>query len=95
MQKREKKTIPERVEDEVVAYICDLCGKESRRGGCWVKDPNVNEPTVQIEQGYVYPEDSQVRIRRYHLCPECFETRLEPWLKEQGATPTEDSFGDE
>lgn len=24
----------------------------------------------------------------YHICPVCFEQKLEPWLKENGAVPT-------
>lgn len=93
MEKREKKEIPARIEDQLVGYVCDLCGKESSRSGYWGEGYNVDEPTVEIETGYNTPSGGSKTTRAYHVCPECFRGKLEPWLKEQGATPTEEHSG--
>lgn len=76
------------------AIICDLCRKKNPLIG--YDEDNWNEElyeiaktTVSIEIGTSYPEGGSSTIRRMDICPECFETKLIPWLQSQGVVMTE------
>ncbi len=85
---------------EVVESItCDLCGKvfphadTDSDGINWEQPYDVAKTGVYIGTGYNYPESTDIDYRDYHICPRCFENKLEPWLKEQGAKFTEREIG--
>ncbi len=99
----QKKTIPvpavpATTREVAESVTCDLCGDvignadiendgidwENARGY-----GEVHKTCVQIGKGYTYPDAHNIEFRDYHICPTCFETKLEPWLKAQGAKPTE------
>ena len=92
-----KKTIPvpASTREFVESVICDLCGKvfsaaNTDSDGINWEPPHgdVAKTGVYIGKGYSYPESTNIKYRDYHICPTCFETKLEPWLKQQGATFT-------
>ena len=99
----QKKTIPvpavPATTREIVESVkCDLCGDVIKTtavesdGVDWENAQGygeVNKTCVQIAKGYTYPDCHNLEFRAYHVCPVCFETKLEPWLKAQGAQHTE------
>ena len=101
MLKKKSVTVPARQIEHVVSVICDLCGEvfigAETVGFAGVKWPgdyyDTLETDVKIEDGHNYGEDGgQKTARIYHVCPECFKNKLEPWLKAQGAEPTVDEI---
>lgn len=77
------------------SVTCDLCGKIMRYAGVHVDGPvewaggyEVKQTCVSIGDGCSYPECTHIEYRCYHICPECFKIKLEPWLMAQGAQPT-------
>lgn len=76
------------------AIICDLCGKEHRvcggdREADWDDDTyEVAKVIVSIETGAHYPECHHTETKQLHICPLCFEKKVLPWFKSQGAEPT-------
>lgn len=75
----------------VVDYIsCDLCGIKTRDDENWKGESfNVDSTIIEIEQGSSFPEGKLTNTRRYNICPACFISKLEPFLKENGAKPHE------
>lgn len=93
-----KKTIPvpASTREYTESIQCDLCHevykKASEEGGGvnWDGDyGTINTTCVSIGDGYHYLECHDVDYRDYHICCECFKTKLEPWLKSQGAIHTD------
>lgn len=79
---------PERTETREIGLICDLCGKESRQRAGWGNGLyEVAEVTIEYKAGYAYPDDWSHDTTVIDLCPDCFTTRLMPWLREQGVMP--------
>jgi hypothetical protein len=77
-------------EDTVtVSITCDLCGRESQRPDGWGKDAfDVRSVTIEAVEGYSFPEGGDYETTGYDLCPDCFWSRLVPWMDGQGAVPT-------
>jgi hypothetical protein len=42
---------------------------------------------VSLDKGTSYPEGGRGEVVYFDICDGCFERRLAPWLKEQGAEP--------
>jgi hypothetical protein len=75
---------------------CDLCGKESHFKSChtWgTTHFEVQDVTVEWESGHSYPEDRYTLTKFVDVCPDCFRTKLIPWLESQGATIKERECG--
>ena len=88
-------TVPEHERDELDYLQCDLCRVRTSRDENWpqhdAKRPtfyDVRATTINLEVGERYPDATNVGVTSYHLCVECFRSKLEPWLKAQGAAPT-------
>ena len=96
-EKTATRTIPQREDKYVESVICDLCGKvvkhPHRHGDCtdWNNNFDVDATCVRHTTGYIYPECANLDHVDYHICPECFKNKLEPWLQLNGAQPTESS----
>lgn len=85
---REKRVIPAREEDHLVAVTCDLCGARSRAGGDWDSDPYRKlETNVSMQDGTSYPENTNYVETKVDICPECFVSKLLPWVEAQGGKP--------
>lgn len=90
-----KTTIIPAVEEKVSKVffhtVCDLCGV-SDEGGDWPvgttnKDNNVNKIEIEWKTGWKYGVDENYDKFNIDMCPSCFQDRLLPWLKSQGAEP--------
>lgn len=79
------------VEDEFCEELrCDLCGAKAKRQNSWGDgwyDVNETEVSVTVKQreGESYPEGGSGTEYEVDICPECFRTKLVPWLISQGA----------
>lgn len=49
---------------------------------------DVNRTHIIREEGNNYPEGPSYTRMFWTICPKCFDGKLIPWLKEQGAEPT-------
>ena len=83
MKHMKKRRIPARTEDVVAKVTCDICGAEiNERHGY-----DIDKITVERKTGSCYPEGgNNVRVT-VDLCGDCFDGKLLPWLKTQGAVP--------
>jgi hypothetical protein len=61
---------------------CDLCGSviNSERG-------DAEEVEVKHRTGSSYPEGGSGQEVRVDMCGDCFDDKLVPWLRAQGADP--------
>lgn len=87
----EKRTRPADTYDAVVAIICDICQKKfvGADEDNWLNSSFEFEKTaLTFSTGYRSPSGGNESQRAYHVCPICFTSRLEPWLRQQGANPT-------
>jgi hypothetical protein len=89
-------TIPAKQDERTASITCDLCGKVFERaedahdGIDWSGNYGETQKTcVEISKGYGCSDGGSEKVRAYHVCPKCFEAKLEPWLQSQGAKPTE------
>lgn len=97
MKVYEEQVVPATTKKVCVRRKCDLCGVESKSSdwaGAWYE---VNETDVRVtvkhRVGSQFPEGSSGEEYEVDICPECFQKRLIPWLKSQGANITESTFG--
>ena len=67
------------VEDKVA---CDLCGADINRQGY-----EIDEVTVKHRMGSSYPECGSGEEVITDICGQCFDKKMVPWLKSQGAEP--------
>lgn len=93
--KKETRTQPAKEYDATVSITCDLCKKEFTGASDWSDEikwsgdrHDESITAVRFKEGYGYPDGGHYDVREYHVCPECFTGKLEPWLKIQGAEPT-------
>jgi hypothetical protein len=69
-------------------YQCDLCSKTTTRSGIgpdW-SDKKFWSDDIVVERtyGHTYPEGNATHIERVHICGECWEDKLVPWVEGQG-----------
>lgn len=98
MEIKGKVTIPAREEERVIGVKCDICNSEGYPMACgevdWkqqikpVSPYLVQTTTVQLKRGSHYPEGRDIEIETYHICHNCWEFVLSPFLEEKGALPT-------
>ncbi len=88
----EQRTITAR---KCTRQTCDLCGCEAVQpgsrweGGLYDVSETRLEVSVVAEEGTVYPEGGSTERTVVDLCPTCFNERLVPWLRSQGAKISE------
>jgi hypothetical protein len=82
--------IPAKVVKKFVRRTCDLCGVASKRGKEWepssytVAETEMSV-TIKHRSGYACADGGSGTEVEVDLCPKCFQGRLIPWLKSQGA----------
>lgn len=87
MKKYEKRESKPTFYDVLVEIKCDLCGKTTNNE--WLKDSyDATETEVRWKTGENYPSGGSGETTTIDICPDCFETKLIPWVKEQGGEPT-------
>jgi hypothetical protein len=90
MRHYKKVTIPEKKETLLDKVTCDLCGAVAKAGR-WessvyeVAESEI-EVTVRQADGENYPEGGAGTKYVVDMCPNCFKTKLIPWLEAQGCT---------
>ncbi len=80
-----------------VSKTCDICGHTVH--GRRVVDDEWSEQayhkeqvTVVMDSGDVYPDNGFGSKLSFDICPECFRTRLVPFLQSLGAVPYVESW---
>ena len=61
---------------------CDLCGAEIKAGNY-----SAEEVEVRHRTGSSCPEGGSGEEVSVDMCGDCFDTKLVPWLRTQGADP--------
>jgi hypothetical protein len=74
--------VPAKTETVVYKTTCDLCGNEIVRERFGAEEVEVRHKT-----GVAYPEGGAGEETSVDLCGACFEEKLIPWLRSQGAEP--------
>jgi hypothetical protein len=72
---------------EVVSHrVCDFpgCGQRTTPRGSYEIDKCEVKISVTHKEGSNYPEGGSGTELEIDICPECFTTKLLPWLKAQG-----------
>lgn len=82
--------VPARTRLETDYIECEICkartADEENWGG---KNFGVDEVTITLEKGKRYPEGGSITTTIIDLCPDCFRTKLLPWLQSQGGQSRE------
>lgn len=69
---------------EIVDFVtCDICGEKINRSDGY----EVNEIEVRHKTGTSYPECGSGEETSVDMCGKCFDEKLVPWLRSQGAEP--------
>ena len=80
--------VPATTRDVVDFVTCDLCGAAITEGNY-----EVNEIEVRHKIGANYPDNGNGEETSVDMCGKCFDEKLVPWLRSQGAEPrTEDWY---
>jgi len=67
---------------------CDICGSASNADENWAaRDFHHASTAIHLEERESLPTGGHSRDVTYHLCPDCFKSKLMPWLESQGAKP--------
>lgn len=85
MKHYETVTVPAHLEEKHVRTTCDLCG-DAMVDLMHERD----EVSISIERrksDHAYPEAEWGEVTRMDICGKCFESKLIPFLKSQGAVP--------
>lgn len=82
MHHKEWREYPARKQEIVTKITCDLCGNE-------IKDTSYtyekDEITIQRQKGEHYPSGGQGTYYELDMCPNCWENKFTPWVREQKA----------
>lgn len=79
--------VPAREKLVLDKVTCDLCGDVID-----VKLPKVDEVVVRHRVGKYYPPGGCGEETSVDMCCKCFEEKLVPWLRSQGAEPRIDDW---
>ena len=78
--------IPARTYTAIDEIKCDLCGFITRR--LWKSDMfDATESEVRLKTGEQYPEGGSGKEITVDICPDCFVSKLIPWVESQGGKP--------
>jgi hypothetical protein len=83
MKHYEKTIIPQQVKEVLASTTCDLCKEKIETKECWA----IQDVEIQCRTGMSYPEGGFGECTEVDLCPDCFNSKLLPWLRSQGAEP--------
>lgn len=75
-------SIPAKTREVIDKVTCDLCGNEIETVGY-----DCENITVSHRVGTMYPEGGGGVETVVDMCGSCFDSKLVPWLKTQGADP--------
>jgi len=103
MRKYKKEKQTKTVDVTVMEFVkCDFCGEEvpcpdANTGGIWSNEVDwstrggfeICETEISFSEGESYPEGGSKTTLSFDICPKCFEEKLIPWAKSQGAEVTE------
>lgn len=88
MNHYKKRQIPAKEEEYIAKVTCDICGVDGKyrhEGAQWEKESyQTNETIILWKKGSNYPEGGSGDAYNIHICPNCFEKKLMPWLRDQG-----------
>ena len=87
MKTYDKRIRPAREYDALVETKCDLCGKTTTKEWKGHSD-DAAETEVRFKTGTIYPEGGSGDETTIDICPECFRTKLIPWVESHGGKPT-------
>jgi hypothetical protein len=89
MKHYKNREVPARIDKYIDKTTCDLCGAEIKVEGFYNIDEVEIEHriTVKHRTGYDCPSGGSGTEVSVDMCANCFETKLVPWLKEQGVDP--------
>lgn len=82
MKHMKKVEIAATTRDETDFVTCDLCGECIEEAGY-----NIDEIEVRHRTGKSYPESGAGKETYVDMCGKCFDEKLVPWLRTQGAEP--------
>lgn len=87
MKTYETRQRPSSTYEALVETKCDLCGKTTKSS--W-KDGtfDATETEIRMKTGSSYPEGGSGEETEIDICPECFTSKLIPWVQSQGGEPT-------
>ena len=74
--------VPATTTQVVEKVTCDLCGEVIKR-----KLYDADQVDVRHRTGSNYPEGNRGEEVQVDMCGNCFDTKLVPWLRTQGADP--------
>lgn len=74
--------VPATKKQVVEKVTCDLCGAEIKRTGY-----SAEEVEIKHRTGDNYPEGGIGDETSVDMCGKCFDEKLVPWLRSQGAEP--------
>ena len=87
----------ERIETKTYTHTtkltCDLCGAVAPRPyDPWVNyEGDVDRVTMSYKKGsHWFNDGGDIKEELFDICPNCWKTKVVPWLKSQGATPRQD-----
>lgn len=87
MKKYEERTSPETKYQALVETKCELCGNTTTNK--WKTEAfDALEVEVKLKTGSSYPEGGFGEEITIDICPDCFMTKLVPWVKSNGGEPT-------
>ena len=75
--------VPSKTKYVVDFLTCDVCGAKIPDGGSY----DVDEVEVRHKTGENFPEGGSGIETRIDMCGKCFDEKLVPWLRTQGANP--------
>lgn len=79
--------VPATTRETVDFVTCDLCGEKID-----VRGYDVDEVEVHHKTGSNYPEGGSGYETSVDMCGKCFDEKLVPWLRSQGAEPRTDEW---
>ena len=86
---KNKKTIKHTIDVVVTESVtCDIC-KQTVRGDSWGKGfYDIRETEVRMKIGSDYLDSCDFKETKFDICPECFNDKLIPALRQLGAEAT-------
>ncbi len=94
---------PQQIVLEAIALHCDLCGSEImqyHKNGSVILNPAFRkvygtalDVQIKLRAGEKGLDGGVGETTSFDLCPTCFETKLRPWLEQQGAVAKVEPWG--
>lgn len=82
MQHKKTINVPAKKLEMVEFTTCDICGERINKVAY-----EISEIEVRHKTGTSYPEGGNGEEVEFDICGKCFDEKLVPWLKTQGAEP--------